>query len=109
MLLFYIFVIKGISMNKTHVINIISKQTQISTTDVSKILNEYHNVIMNSVADNQEVIFAGFGTFTSQFRDARTGRHPQSGDKILIPATTIPKFKPAKAFKIAVENSHQKK
>ena len=41
----------------------------------------------------------GFGTFTKAKRKARTGRNPQTGKAIKIPATWFPKFRPGSEFK----------
>ena len=43
------------------------------------------------------VKLVGFGTFGSAKRKARIGRNPQTGDKIKIPAKTIPVFRPGTA------------
>jgi DNA-binding protein HU-beta len=47
--------------------------------------------------------FPSLGTFEIKERAARTGRNPQTGEKVEISAKKIPAFKPAKALKDAVE------
>ena len=42
---------------------------------------------------------AGFGTFEVSERAERTGRNPQSGKEMVIPASKAPKFKAGKALK----------
>jgi len=44
----------------------------------------------------------GFGTFKVSERSARTGRNPQTGEEIKIPAAKVPAFKAGKALKDAV-------
>ncbi|MDD6148431.1 MAG: HU family DNA-binding protein, partial [Lachnospiraceae bacterium] len=41
----------------------------------------------------------GFGTFEVSERAARTGRNPQTGAEMKIPASKAPKFKAGKALK----------
>ena len=41
----------------------------------------------------------GFGTFEVSKRAARTGKNPQTGEAIKIPASKAPKFKAGKALK----------
>ncbi len=41
------------------------------------------------------VTILGFGSFEARARAARTGVNPQTGEKLQIPATTAPAFKPA--------------
>jgi hypothetical protein len=50
-----------------------------------------------------EIFLSGFGTFSIVKGKARTGRNPKTGEAIKIAARVIPKFKPAKAFKEAVQ------
>lgn len=49
-----------------------------------------------------KVVVTGFGTFSVRQRAARTGRNPQTGDPIQIPATRTPGFTAGKALKRAV-------
>jgi len=48
------------------------------------------------------VTLLGFGTFSVGKRAARTGRNPRTGDEIKIKAAKVPKFRPGKALKDAV-------
>ena len=93
-------------MNKAQIINLVAKKTNVSIADTTKIINELQEAIVDAVVNNDDVIFTGFGTFTSQFREARTGRNPATNVKLEIAATTAPKFKPGKKFKDAVADSH---
>jgi DNA-binding protein HU-beta len=52
--------------------------------------------------------FPGFGTFNKKKRAARTGRNPQTGDKIKIKAQTTVTFKPAQALKDFVGGKRKK-
>jgi DNA-binding protein HU-beta len=44
----------------------------------------------------------GFGTFQVSKRQAGEGRNPQTGEKIRIPAAIVPRFRPSKALKDAI-------
>ena len=58
--------------------------------------------ITDAMQAGESVAIAGFGTFSVGDRAARTGRNPQTGETINIPAAKIPKFKAGKALKDAV-------
>jgi DNA-binding protein HU-beta len=45
---------------------------------------------------------AGFGTFAVTARAERIGRNPRTREEIKIPASKVPKFKPGKALKDAL-------
>lgn len=70
---------------------------------VKTVLQSEHALILGAVADKSKVAYIGFGTFEQRDRSARKGRNPQTGEEIEIPATTVPAFKPGKAFKDAVK------
>lgn len=86
-------------MNKTQLIDLISEQTELTKTDVEKVLNTTLDAIKKTVKKGDDVTFVGFGTFTKSKRKARVGHNPQTGKEIKIPAMTVPKFKPGKEFK----------
>jgi len=86
-------------MNKAELIERVSKDTSLTKTDVENTLNCITKWIKDCVKKNDEVKLIGFGTFTRTKRKARTGRNPQTGAEIKIPATNVPRFKPGKEFK----------
>ena len=59
-----------------------------------------------ALANGEEVRIAGFGTFGTRNRPARTGRNPQTGESLSIPASTAPAFKPGKTLKDAVNDGN---
>ena len=86
-------------MNKAELIERVSKDTSLTKTDVENALNSITKWIKDCVKKNDEVKLIGFGTFTKTKRKARTGRNPQTGAEIKIPATNVPRFKPGTEFK----------
>jgi len=48
------------------------------------------------------VTLIGFGTFKVTKRAARTGRNPQTGAELKIPARKVPSFKAGAGLKAAV-------
>ena len=53
-------------------------------------------------ADAGKVTLVGFGTFTAKARAAKTGRNPQTGEPVQIPARTVPGFKAGNKLKDAL-------
>ena len=56
-----------------------------------------------SLGLGEDVSIRGFATFQVVDRKARTGRNPQTGKSIKIPATKAVKFTPGKGLKAAAE------
>lgn len=59
--------------------------------------------IISTLKKGDEVSLAGLGIFSAKKRAARTARNPKTGETVQVAATTVPKFRPAKAFKDAVK------
>ena len=89
-------------MNKAQLVELVAKQTQLTKTQIEDTLNASLEVIRKSVKKGDDVTLVGFGTFTKSKRKARTGRNPQTGAEIKIPAMTVPRFRPGKEFKDAL-------
>lgn len=86
-------------MNKVELIDAISNQTSITKKDTEKVVNAFTQEVMKEVKRGGKVQLIGFGTFVSVKAAARTGRNPQTGVTMPIPARRLPKFKPGKLFK----------
>lgn len=86
-------------MNKAQLIEKIAKATEMTKADTERMLDVTIDTIRKSVKKGDEVKLVGFGTFTKAKRKARTGRNPQTGKAIKIPAAWYPKFRPGAEFK----------
>ena len=89
-------------MNKTELIDHMAQSADISKAASSRALEAMIAVIKTTLKKNGSVTLVGFGTFTVGKRAARTGRNPRTGESIKIKAAKVPKFKPGKALKDAV-------
>lgn len=89
-------------MNKEELVQEISKKARVTQKDASEVLNALVDTIQKTVAKGKKVTLVGFGTFESRKRAARTGRNPQTGKSISIPAKTVPVFSAGKKFKTTV-------
>lgn len=90
-------------MNKAQLIEKIAKATDMTKADTERFLDTTLDTIKKSVKKGDEVKLVGFGTFAKQKRKARTGRNPQTGKAIKIPAAWYPKFRPGSEFKTLVK------
>lgn len=98
-------------MNKSEFIDAIAAKTDMSKAAAGRALEAVLDTITDAVAKGDAVSVIGFGTFESRKRAARTGKNPQTGAAIKIAATTVPAFKPGKAFKdkVAAKKGSKKK
>ena len=90
-------------MNKTELILSISEATGFSRKNVEAGLNAAIDAITKALAEEEKVQIVGFGAFETKPRAERTGRNPQTGAEVKIPAAKVPGFKAGKALKDAVD------
>lgn len=76
-----------------------SEKAEISKKDAEKALKAFTDVVAEELKKGEKIQLVGFGTFEVTERAARTGRNPQSGEEMNIPASKAPKFKAGKALK----------
>ena len=86
-------------MNKTELIDAIAKETGLSKKDSGKAVDAFVDTVTKALKKKDKVQLIGFGTFETAKRAARTGKNPQTGAAIKIPASVAPKFKAGKALK----------
>ncbi|SKB92104.1 DNA-binding protein HU-beta [Lachnospiraceae bacterium] len=89
-------------MNKTELIDAVAAKAELSKKDSEAVVKAFVDVVSEALAKGDKVQLVGFGTFEVGERAARTGRNPQTGAEITIPASKNPKFKAGKALKDAV-------
>lgn len=86
-------------MTKGELIDIVAKDTGVSEENVRAVIESTLANIKNTVASGGSVFMRGFGSFNPKDRKAKTARDIGKGTPILIPAKTVPIFKPANEFK----------
>ena len=89
-------------MNKNELVEAIALSTEITKTDVDKVVASLTEVITDELEKGDSVSLKGFGTFEVRSRSERTGRNPRTGETLVIPASKVPAFKVSSALKKAV-------
>jgi DNA-binding protein HU-beta len=89
-------------VNKTELIDHMARSADISKAASARALEALIAVVKTTLKKNGSVTLVGFGTFSVGKRAARVGRNPRTGEAIKIKAAKVPKFKPGKALKDAV-------
>ncbi|MCR5271834.1 MAG: HU family DNA-binding protein [Lachnospiraceae bacterium] len=89
-------------MNKTELVAAMAEQANISKKDAEAALKAFTETVTAELVKGGKIQLVGFGTFEVGQRGARTGRNPQTGAEMKLPASKAPKFKAGKALKDAV-------
>lgn len=89
-------------VNKTELIEHIANNADISKAAAARALESTIEAVKKTLKKGGTVSLVGFGTFTVGERSTRTGRNPRTGATIEIKAAKVPKFRPGKALKDAL-------
>jgi DNA-binding protein HU-beta len=80
-------------MNKSELVEAISKETTLTTGQSKDALNAIINHSTKALKSGDKIALVGFGTFSVAKREARNGRNPQTGKAMKIAAKKVVKFK----------------
>ena len=89
-------------MNKTELVAAIAEKAGLSKKDAEGAVKAFTDTVAEQLKAGEKIQLVGFGTFEVAERAARTGKNPQTGEAIKIPASKAPKFKAGKALKDVV-------
>ena len=90
-------------MNKTELIEHIANHADISKAAAARALEATIGAVKTTLKKGGSVSLVGFGTFAVTKRAKRVGRNPRPPhNPIQIKAAKVPKFRPGKALKEAL-------
>ena len=82
---------------------------ELTKTQASEFLEICLSEIKSSLASGENVLISGFGRFSVRDKNARMGRDPHTGEKLMLTARTVVTFKPSAYLREAVNHAAVKK
>lgn len=89
-------------MTKSQIVARLAEKAALPKKTVASLLADLAELAVKETKRNGQFVVPGLGKAVKAHRKARTGRNPQTGAAIKIPAKTVAKFRLAKSFKDAV-------
>ena len=93
---------KRVGVNKTDIADHVASRTGVGRSAAGNAVGSVFEAIAMALARDEDVRIAGFGTFGTRSRPARTGRNPRTAESLIIAASIVPAFKPGKPLRDAV-------
>lgn len=90
-------------MTKADIVSRIAEQTGVEKGVVTSVVEEFMEQVRASLIGGEDVYLRGFGTFLLKHRAAKTARNISKNTTMIVPAHTIPAFKPSKALTAKVK------
>ncbi|MDP2336362.1 MAG: HU family DNA-binding protein [Bacteroidota bacterium] len=85
-------------MTKADIVKSISQNTGIEKVTVEKAVEAFMESVKGSLTQGSNIFLRGFGSFIVKKRAEKTARNISKNTTIIVPAHSIPSFKPAKEF-----------
>ncbi len=92
-------------MTKQEFVDQVAQDSGLGKGDAEKAVNAVLETITEVLSRGGDVSFTGFGKFSVADRGARQGVNPQTGEKIQIAATRVPRFSAGSSLKSSVKGS----
>ena len=90
-------------MTKSEFVDQVASESGLSKGDAEKAVNAVLTTITDTLKRGGDVSFTGFGKFSVADRGARQGVNPQTGQRIEIAASKVPRFSAGSALKKSVK------
>jgi DNA-binding protein HU-beta len=91
-------------VTKSEFVDQVAAKSGLSKGDASTAVDAVLDVIEQTLTRGGEISFTGFGKFSVADRSARQGVNPQTGERIQIAASRVPRFSAGSALKKAVKS-----
>jgi DNA-binding protein HU-beta len=85
-------------MNKAQLIEAVADRLG-GRTQAENAVDAVFDAVVRSVVKGNRVVITGFGTFEKVNRPARYARNPQTGERVRVKKTAVPRFRPGQGFK----------
>lgn len=86
-------------MRKSDLIERVVQATGLSVRQADEVVSSTFEQITNALARGENFRLVGFGAFSVKPRAARPGRHPQTGEVIMLEASNQVLFRPGESLK----------
>jgi len=90
-------------VTKSEFVDQVASEADLGKGDAAGAVDAVLKVIEETLSRGGEISFTGFGKFTVAERGARQGVNPQTGQRIEIAASRVPRFSAGSALKKAVK------
>ena len=94
-------------MTKSDIVKQIAEKTGFEKEIVSAVVENFMEQVRSSMIHGENIYLRGFGTFQLKRRAEKVARNISKNTTIVIPAHTVPAFKPSPDFmKLVADNNH---
>ena len=86
-------------MTKAELIDHVARASALTRKHSEVIVEAVFSSIVEALQQGDKIELRGFGSFKIRRRDSRRGRNPKTGAGVVVPAKSVPYFKPGKELR----------
>ncbi len=94
-----------VGMNKQDLVAEVRARLDVSRRAATEAIDAVFESIVRAVSAGERVTLPGFGTFEPRIRAPRAARNPKTGERVMVPTTTVVVFRPGAALRQKVDGS----
>lgn len=95
------------NVTKRDLILDIAKSTGFTQNQIKTVIEEFLEVVTDSLAEQKNIEIRGFGTFHTKARKARAARNPKTGESVQLEESLAPLFKFSSDLRKKVDEAHK--
>nr|AIA61201.1 DNA-binding protein Hu-like protein [Cyanidiaceae sp. MX-AZ01]UNJ15390.1 DNA-binding protein Hu-like protein [Cyanidioschyzonaceae sp. 1] len=92
-------------MDKSELVSVVADKVRLPKKQVREVVNEILAQISHQLVLGNKVKLVGFGTFSKQYRAARDGRNPRTGEHLIIPERHVVVFQAGSELKQQIKEA----
>jgi len=86
-------------MTKAELVEEVSRVSDLTRRHSEVIVDAVFASIVDALQRGDKIELRGFGSFRLRRRESRNGRNPKTGEGVVVPAKSVPHFKPGKELR----------
>jgi integration host factor subunit alpha len=87
------------TMTKADIVEKVYQKIGFSKKEASELVELVFATLKQTLCDGEKVKISGFGNFLVHKKDERVGRNPKTGEKLMISARLVLKFRPSQVLR----------
>ena len=80
---------------------------RVTKRDCGLVIEAFLASVQDTLVQGEGIEIRGFGTFKVRHRKARKARNLRTGERVEVPARSVPVFQPSRHFRSRVDRGHR--
>lgn len=87
------------------IVRLAARNPRLAARDADEAVKLILDMLGGALSQGGRIEIRGFGSFSLNYRPARIGRNPKSGERVQVPAKHVPHFKAGKELRERVDGN----